>query len=396
METPPATSLVRSTLAKIIVATVVAAACITALTMWTGTGSGVALADVLSRIQQVSVYMYQMSGTVTGQMTTETSIDQDVRATILISQDYGMKLSMETTDPNGSGEMLQEMYMLPAKKTMVTLMPSQKKYMQMEFDDAVFERTQKQNSDPSAMVKQILDCEYTSLGRSTIDGIEVEGFQTTDPGYAGGIMGEVDVNVWVDIKTQLPVRSEMDMQILNEMHMHVVVDDFQWDVSVDASEFDPVIPDDFTSLTDGPFKMPAMDEETAIQGLKLFADLSGAYPEKLDIMTLMSQVGELATKELPSTTELREQGKELDVEARTQKMMDTMKPVQGLGMFHILLAQDKKDPAYYGDIVTPEDEDQVLMRWKVSDTEYRVIFGSLHAETVTAEVLAELENSLPK
>ena len=36
------------------------------------------------------------------------------------------------------------------------------------------------------------------------------------------------------------------------------------------------------------------------------------------------------------------------------------------------------------------------MRWKVSDTEYRVIFGSLHVETVGAEALAELEASLPK
>jgi hypothetical protein len=224
----------------------------------------------------------------------------------------------------------------------------------------------------------------------------VEGFQTTDPGYAGGIMGEVDVKIWVDVKTQLPVRSEMDMQILDEMHMHIVVDDFQWDVSVDASEFEPVVPDDYTSLTDGPFKMPAMDEETAVQGLKLFADLSGAYPEKLDLMTLISQVGELTAKDLPSAKELREQGKELDMKARTQAMMDTMRPIQGLGMFHMLLVQDKKDPAYYGDIVTPEDEDRVLMRWKVSDSEYRVIFGSLRAETVTADVLAELENSLPK
>jgi outer membrane lipoprotein-sorting protein len=388
--------IMKSPLTKIVIAVVVAAAGITALTMWTGTGSGVALADVLTRIQQVSIYMYQMSGTMTGQMAAEVPVDQDVRATILISQDHGMKMSMEMTDPNSGGEMLQEMYMLPAKKTMVAIMPSQKKYMRMEFDDAVFERTQKQNSDPSAMVKQILDCEYTGLGRSTIDGIEVEGFQTTDPNYVGGIMGKVDVKIWVDVKTQLPVRSEMDMQMGDKMHMHAVVHDFQWDVSVDASEFDPVIPDDYTSLTDGPFKMPAMDEETAIQGLKLFAELSGAYPEKLDIMTLMSQVGELATKELPSTKELREQGKPLDMKARTQEIMDTMRPIQGLGMFHMLLVQDKKDPAYYGDIVTPEDEDQVLMRWKVSDTEYRVIFGSLHTETVTADVLAELEESLPK
>jgi hypothetical protein len=36
------------------------------------------------------------------------------------------------------------------------------------------------------------------------------------------------------------------------------------------------------------------------------------------------------------------------------------------------------------------------MRWKVSDKEYRVICGDLHAETVAAEKLAELEKALPK
>jgi len=34
------------------------------------------------------------------------------------------------------------------------------------------------------------------------------------------------------------------------------------------------------------------------------------------------------------------------------------------------------------------------MRWSISDNEYRVIFGDLRAENVTAEELAELEKSL--
>ncbi len=36
------------------------------------------------------------------------------------------------------------------------------------------------------------------------------------------------------------------------------------------------------------------------------------------------------------------------------------------------------------------------MRWKVSDNEYRVIFSDLHAQTVTAEVRANLEKNLSK
>jgi hypothetical protein len=46
--------------------------------------------------------------------------------------------------------------------------------------------------------------------------------------------------------------------------------------------------------------------------------------------------------------------------------------------------------------VTPKDTDKVLLRRKLSDKEYRVIFGDLHAETVTPERLAELEKALRK
>ena len=44
----------------------------------------------------------------------------------------------------------------------------------------------------------------------------------------------------------------------------------------------------------------------------------------------------------------------------------------------------------------PKDADRVLLRWKLSDKEYRVIFGDLHAETVSPERLAELEKALTK
>ena len=142
--------------------------------------------------------------------------------------------------------------------------------------------------------------------------------------------------------------------------------------------------------------MPAINEETAIRGLKLFAELTGRYPEELNLMTLISQMGKVYNSDTPAAKRLREESKGLEGEERTRKMLDTMMPIQAMGSFYMLLAQDKKDPAYYGEIVTPEDADQVLMRWKVSDNEYRVIFGGLHVETVTAGVLAELEKTLPR
>ena len=76
--------------------------------------------------------------------------------------------------------------------------------------------------------------------------------------------------------------------------------------------------------------------------------------------------------------------------------MNISMTIQVLAAFYIYLNQDKKDPAYYGDIVKPGDADNVLMRWKNSDKDYKVIFGDLKAETVTYETLVQLEKTLPK
>ena len=70
--------------------------------------------------------------------------------------------------------------------------------------------------------------------------------------------------------------------------------------------------------------------------------------------------------------------------------------LMSLTMFPLMLAGQGAEPVYHGDIVTPDDVDLPLMRWKASDGEYRVIFGDLHAETVTADVLADLEATLPQ
>jgi len=388
-------SIMKSPFAKLAIAAAVVIACLMGLFLWTGTQSSVALADVLIRLQQVNAYMYQMTILTTGPRVGDTPVEHEARATALISQELGMKMTMEmdrrVPGPDGAGPMLQETYMLPRQKKAVTLMPGQKKYMQIGLDDAAFEERLKENRDPRTMVRQILDCQYTSLGRSTIDGVEVEGFQTTDPNYLGGMMGEVDVKIWVDLKTQLPVLLEMDMQ-MGEMRSHAAIGDFQWDVVVDASEFEPVIPDDYTTLGGGPLQMPAMNEETAIQGLRLFAELGGRYPEKLDMVTLMSVMKDLAKRSVADG----QQPEKADVDERIKELTQTLAPVVGIGSFYMSLSQDQKHPAYYGDVVTPQDADQVLMRWQVSETEYRVIFGSLHVETVSGEVLAELEKTLPR
>jgi len=481
----------RNPITKLIVAAVILVACIAGIIVWTHTGSGIALADVLAQVQQITSYTYQMTMRISGKGPTGMDMNQSTEGSILVARDSGMKMTMDMPVPNGAKVERIETYMLPQEKAMITLMPANKQYMRMELDDTLVEKTRQQNYDPSSMLKQILECKYESLGRSVIDGVEVEGFHTSDPNYNAGTEGQVDVTIWVDVKTQLPVREETDM-LMGEMHIHVIVHSFQWNCLVDADTFKPVIPADYTALPGSGMKLPAMNEESTIAGLKLCADLTGRYPEKLDFETVTSFIVKLEKKDTsipelppaprpelpeppaPPVEENAERFKpedlkklmELPKEERAQKMKEYLKkleehrkkseqewskwdeqnkkweeqtkkwdeelkkwqeqadlrfeqmrkrvdqmgeragqldetmnkfmPIISTVTFYMTLVGEKKEPAYYGNVVTPQDADKVLMRWKVSDNEYRVIYGDLHAETVTPEKLAELEKALPK
>jgi len=353
------------------------------MSLWQDTGSGVALADALTKIEQITAYMYKMR--ITKTRLSQSSTSTKSMGTALISQDHGMKMTIETIDPNNESTR-QEMYILPQKKTMVIVKSQKKSYERIKLNDTLIERFKEQCNDPRSMIKKMLSCEYISLGQSVIDGINVEGFQTTDPAYSmDSAFGQADVKVWVDVKTWLPVRSEILIieDIDDTVRTHRVLDNFQWNVPVDAAKFEPDIPDDYTTRT-GDITVPAFTEETAIKGFRVFADLAGDYPDNLGGKTFFKELEELLGPTRDRTPN-----------EKYRKLTDVTMPIAGLVSFYQTLVQDKKDPAYYGEFVTPKDADLVLMRWKVSDNEYRVIFGDLHAETVTAEVLKELEKELP-
>jgi len=287
--------------------------------------------------------------------------------------------------------------MVPNDGVMIMVMPEQKKYIRMEFTEDLLARMKKQNNDPREMVKQIMGCNYTELGRSKIDGIEVQGFETTDPKLMAGIAQQVKLTLWVDAATWLPVRQEMDIQVNEQMQMHGIVYDYQWNIQASPDAFKPVIPEDFTAFPAGGMKMPEMNEEAAIEGLRMFAELTGKYPKNLNLLTLMQElsqelVGKLKDSQSPASEQLRQafkQGQSEDEKAK--KLVDMMKPVQSIGMFYMTLVQDKKEPVYYGESVSPGEVGSVLLRWKISDSQYRVIFGDLTAADVTAEQLPELE-----
>jgi hypothetical protein len=55
------------------------------------------------------------------------------------------------------------------------------------------------------------------------------------------------------------------------------------------------------------------------------------------------------------------------------------------------LVQIGKDVVYYGDSIDPQDNNAVLIQWKLPDGDYKVVFGDLREETVSADELIKLQ-----
>jgi len=171
------------------------------------------------------------------------------------------------------------------------------------------------------------------LGRDIIKGVEVEGFETTDPKYAGGMFEDILVRVWVDIEHGWPVMIEMDTSMASPVgdglvKLHAVMDDYQWNPDLDPSEFQPAIPDDYTEMAC--MKIPAMDAQSAINGLRLFARFTGHYPKAINPMSMMNEL-------MQSFKELLAQVK--DIEKEIKNTDEQITPEQKLERFEIHLRE---------------------------------------------------------
>jgi hypothetical protein len=58
------------------------------------------------------------------------------------------------------------------------------------------------------------------------------------------------------------------------------------------------------------------------------------------------------------------------------------------------LVREGEEVVYYGDSIEPGDSNAVLMQWKLSGDEYRVVFGDLRAKTVSSEELIKLQQRM--
>jgi len=111
-------------------------------------------------------------------------------------------------------------------------------------------------TNPGFLVQKILSVKHTNLGQKTIEGVLCEGIETTDPACLGPLPGQVnnlqvEFRLWVSVETGYPVLYESKISGEYEGQRDesgCVMDQFQWDMELDPSIFEPNIPPDYNGV----------------------------------------------------------------------------------------------------------------------------------------------------
>ncbi len=378
--------IMRSPITKLAIAAVIIIAVMLGIYLFSGrmpSATCCAWAQIADRVEQIKTCIYRANIVQSKGLPGQAA--QGTEALMYLSTDYGFRM-----DTYSDGNVTMQVYTDMDEKMMVSVIPSAKKYMRMKLTDEQIAEMRHQGQDPRDMIGKFMSGEYTELGREKIGDIEAAGIEVVNPPMLEGMYSDFVGRMWVDVETEYPVRMEIEAKIAagdDEIELTMVMDSFEWGVELGPEVFEPNIPPDYTLLAD--VKMPAQDEASAIEGLRVFAELTGGrYPSQMNMTTVMQEGQKLLAKSMhlaPNTEPSQEQ---------MQEMMGKMMLLQGPFMFYQKLVQEDKEPAYYGDEVTAEWPDSVLMQWKVSENQYRVIYGDLTAENVSGEELAEMQPKL--
>lgn len=315
--------------------------------------------------------------------------------TLSLSDDYGMRFDMSSSAdafPGIPNVMAMTMIHQP-DGPVVLVQPSLNLVMRMHTPDGKMLGWSGglDQSSPDRFLegfRKLTGEADSQLGLSMLNGRKVEGFEISarklgleyiGRGPAGDDIEPSLARVWVDAKTHLPVRMEVDMVVdapepMNCFHVRAVYSDFEFDQTLDPALFVPTIPENAHVFD---VKVPAPNEETLLDALRLFAETTERYPTTLDPSHISAELMLVLARNKAVKIDPAD-----PVSALSAEMMEAIMGVT-MGCVHVQqLARDGLDPEYFGDIVTPEDKDDTLLRWRLPSGETRVIFGDLRVETL--------------
>lgn len=225
---------------KLAAAAVIIIAVLIGLNQFESSATSVAWGQVAKNVEQAQTFICQSQSQINAAKEEPFEID----TVIYFSSKYGIRI-----DAYKDGEATTITYGIRAEKAIITVMHPMKKYVRNPLPESESRRMEQMG--PKELVKRFLSTKYKELGRDTIEGIQVEGVETNDPGLVASTfpIDSLLARLWVDVETGLPVLLESEI-VGNSgaSHIKTVMDKFQWNVELDASDFEPNIPADYTLL----------------------------------------------------------------------------------------------------------------------------------------------------
>ena len=263
---------------------------------------------------------------------------------------------------------------------MITLMPAEKKAMIIEMENMP-EDTQRQSNMFHAIRNLIQETEDESVafvGEQKIDGVNAIGYHIGAP--------NMEMTIWADAKTLLPIRIEYSMGKMMGMEATVIMSDIVFDVELDESLFE--VPEEYdvhTMQIDA--SLPG--EEDFIQTLRLWTETTdGEFPSELNMKVVF---GEFFPKAFTEKTGLKfEKDKTPDLsDPKFKEFMEILTKINRGIMFAHTLTEDA-DWHYTGEDVEFGDAETAIFWYRPKGSEtYRVIYGDLSVKDVAPDNLPE-------
>ena len=221
----------------------------------TSESGGVVWAKVVQNMEKVQMFVHKEQ-----RFYYELGEDEPFLKTDVIKHacpKYGIVEEQYTTE----GDLMHRAYLLGEARQIVGVVPKVKKYFKAPMTDTMAQLIDRLT--PRGLVEYFMAIEHKNLGRSRIDGHEVEGFEAMDTELWPihdtirflFPVKQITWRFWIDVESSLPVRAEYeiitDRGLFTEMKKLKIVCKayaFEYHQEVQEELFDPNIPDDYTEL----------------------------------------------------------------------------------------------------------------------------------------------------
>jgi hypothetical protein len=192
---------------------------------------GVVWARVAQRVEQIETFMFGLTIKVSDPNSKNGADQTTARWIIYLSEKYGFRM-----DIGANGDFVS-WYVTPDANEMIMVVPGEKELIKWPLPANIQEKMPEEYKDPREYISRFMSQPYKELGRSVIDGVQVEAIEVNDPPTDGEQLENAIGRLWVDTETELPVRIEIEGLADGKMVQWVM--DFKWAEAVDSGLFDP-------------------------------------------------------------------------------------------------------------------------------------------------------------